>query len=78
VRLVQDGWHDETECLVFFRIRTATGQTVWESTWYEIREFFESKETIVDLRKSVAEACEKYGLVVDLSSDDYSQWGDDG
>lgn len=75
--LEQDGWYDDdpeyAESLVFFQIRHKR-KIVWQSSWHDVREFNEDGETIKGLRKEVQEACEKYAISRDLSSDDYWDW----
>jgi len=70
-KLKQCGWWDEDdpEHLVYFRIVDSNNKEVWMSSWCDTRDL-----EVDVLREQVVKACKEFGIVVDLSSDDYWDW----
>jgi hypothetical protein len=47
------------------------------SSWYDTRSLYEdctSGDGVKDMRDEVRKACDKFGIKVDLSSEDYWYW----
>lgn len=73
-RLKESGWHDEDEDLIYFVIVDDNLKTVWCSSLFDVREFSEFQDTIENLRSQVLNACQKYDIPIDCSSNDFDDW----
>lgn len=74
-KLIRSGWHDEYESFIYFQI-VDDNNSIWSSSWYDIRDFIESKATINSLRNEVHYACKQHSIAVNLDSDDFFDWID--